>query len=311
MESDLDKIVYMSVEEGFLESSQDSYLTSKRIVRKISELVTLFLVHPADYDLNSMKIKNVYLFEGEKLKQEKNSHIPQGDMFIIYGDETSKNVGLDFGRSQYAFLKKLQEQGNFKHFFNTPQAEENTMKDALVEFSKNHILQIADTFRFNDYETTEDMLHKYGSLVLKPIFGCRGSGVHLIHRLDDLQKLDVGLDFIKGNYVLQEPLQGPEKRLVLLGGSLLCSRVHYNRKTPWNQDNKQETYVYTPSDRELELSQKIAEKAGLELAGIDFIGEKVNEINGTGSGLVIYNHHNELLYDKSDAFVQRVISNLK
>ena len=126
--------------------------------------------------------------------------------------------------------------------------------------------------------------------------------------MDDLLKLNLeeGSD-----YILQEPLVGPETRIVLLGDDFLCSRIHYSRKTPWGQDNPQKTYSHHPSKKELEISYAIKDKISTDLIGVDFIGHKVNEVNGTGTGIKIFDHNYEELYDKTPQFVDFVNQKLE
>jgi glutathione synthase/RimK-type ligase-like ATP-grasp enzyme len=304
-------IVYMSVEQGFLDSSPNLYMSSKRITEKLDNLVNLSLVYPSDYSLETMSIQASYTLANRTLERKSGHHLPRGDLFIIYGDETSKNMGLEFARNQYEFLKRLRNQKSFSNFFNTPESEEKTMKNQLVPLSQDSSLGIARTYNFENYNQAQELLGNYGQVVLKPIFGCRGSGVRLISSIDDLANLGLQEEELKRNYVLQEGLFGDEKRIVLLDGNLLCSRIHKNRRTPWNSNMPQQTFVYQPSLQELDVSRKIASELGLTLAGVDFIGDKVNEINGTGTGIVIPDHTGKLLYDKTDVFVQKVMELLK
>ncbi|MBT7903167.1 hypothetical protein HN587_04860 [Candidatus Woesearchaeota archaeon] len=305
--------VYFSVEEGFQNYPEEFYRTSRRILSKLSDITDLFLVVPGDYNLEKGTIKKAFRFlSPTQLQQILGEHQPEGDMFIIYGDETSKNIGLEFAKRQYQFLQNLKSEGAFKQFLNEPETEEATLKDRLVELSKDPSLNIAETIRYTSRDQTKRLIQKYGGqIILKPIFGCRGSGVTIVTSLDDLFAQVNSEDELKRDYILQEPLDGSEVRVVLLDDQLLCSRVHHNRKTPWDTTRSQTTYDHSPTTDELEITSRISTQVGAYLIGVDFIGPKVNEINGTGTGLVIYDHTGNLIYDKTDEFVRHVMSTIQ
>ena len=301
------KRIYMSVEEGFEKSPPNLYRTSKSIINKLNNIYDLFLVHPGDYDIETLTIKQAFKIKpSSKLEKVLDSHEPRGDLFIIYGDETSKNIGFEFAEQQYDFLEKIESSGNFSKFLNKPGTEKNTLKNCLVDLSKDISFGIASTFKIEHLSEIKEYVKNYGSIIAKPIFGCRGSGVFKIESSNNLEYIfeNKSID----DYVFQEPLAGPEKRVVLLNGELLCSRIHYDRETPWSSSDSQKTYVYQPNDFELEVSKLISKTISADIIGVDFIGDKINEINGTGTALITYDHNDNLLYDKTDDFVKLVSS---
>ena len=305
------KTVFMSVEEGFLESPPNVYMTSKRLTHSLSGLVDLRLVHPSDYCINDMSIRMVYRREGERLIPLGEHITPSGDLFIIYGDETSKARGVDFGRKQYALLKRLQDLRRFNHFLNPPHAEENTMKDMLVNLYAEGFTHIPFTAHFSGLWDLTESLKEYSQLVAKPIFGCRGTGIRIIKTEQEAEDLAKRIDDLFKEYVFQEVLDGPEKRIVILNRQLLCSRIHFERETPWRKSSSQRTEIYKPTQEEIEISIKLSERLGLTLAGIDFIGSKINEINGTGTGLALNDHNGNLLYDHTPNLVSFIMDLLK
>ncbi len=301
----------MSVEKDFHLAPPKLYRTSRKIIEKLNDISDLTLVHPGDYDISSGRILAGHKSLGPtKIKQVLGPHVPEGDMFIIYGDETSKNVGLDFARNQYKFLRNLKQNGNFSAFYNEPETEERTLKDALVELSKDDSLCIAKSYFFQNDEQVNQMLSTYGSVFLKPIFGCRMAGVQKISSLDDLKNLNIPESELQGNYILQEPLVDPEnteKRIIILDGNHLVSRTHFDRNKPWETSYNQKTAVYNPTEKEIEVSKNIASRIGGYLVGVDFIGSKVNEVNGTGTAVKTHLPDETLLYDKTDEVVKSIL----
>ena len=268
----------------------------KQLIEK--DNVELVVVHPRDYNNEKGTIKRGYRFvNSSRIEEILKEHKPEGDMFIIFGDETSKNIGLDFAKKQYDFLDNLKKNKNFRYFFNNPDAEKSTLKSYLIEISKDASFGVARTYSFENRDSISRLLDQYGTIIMKPIFGCRGAGVRKLSSIEDIFKIPD--DVLKADYIFQEPLEGDEKRVVILDNEFLCARIHKNRKTPWNQNNNQETFRYVPTSNELEIARKLGVQINADIIGVDFIGDKVNEINGTGTGLKIIDHNGNLLYDHS------------
>ncbi len=309
----MNKIVYMSVEEGFEKTPVDKKYETSRLVMELLNArpdVDLVLVHPGDYNLNDGSINRAFDFVNPTtIKQSKSSHFPSGDMFIIYGDETSKNAGLDFGRNQYSFLKNLKQNNSFSYFFNEPETEELTLKDGLIKLSIDDSLPVAKTVYFDSFDQTKELINQYGSIIIKPIFGCAGAGVNKLSLIEDIFNLDVSENDLQGNYVLQEPLFGDETRITLLDGKFLWSMRHQNRSAPWAKNEKHSSNFYQPNEEELNSARKISDAVGAYLIGVDFIGTKVNEINGTGTGMSRnYKGGSPILDLHANKFVERIIS---
>ncbi|MBU0758376.1 MAG: hypothetical protein KKF44_09985 [Nanoarchaeota archaeon] len=294
----------MSVEEGFEKSPEHNYRSSKTIIGKLQSIVDLTLVHPGDYDLESGEILAGYTWDGgPELTQTHGRHIPTGDLFIIVGDETSKNIGVTLGRKQYAFLKGLEERGSFRHFVNRPSTEEMTLKDALIDLGRDRMLNVAKTFLYESDAQVDGLLQQYGALIVKPIFGCRGVGVQRIESLDDLETAQIP-DCRREEHILQEHLPGPEIRIILLGGQLIASRICYDREPPWKPANKYRADVHFPTRFELSIAERIQRTLDADLIGVDLIGSKVSEINGMGTGTRTYAPDGRLLYDRTDDVVE-------
>lgn len=299
--------VYMSIEKGFLDSPPNAYRSSKRIVPKLNDLVNLHLVHPSDYLFGTSEILKSYKYHAGRLVEYQSRHQPEGDIFIIYGDETSKNHGVDFGREQYAFLRNLRARGLFNRFINDPNTEELMMKDALVNLCKEPALSVASTFCIPIQSEMKQLIEQYGYLILKPKFGCRSTGVKKITSLHDVQNIDFGQ--LRNNYVLQEPLDGPEVRVVILEGEFLFAR-HDENLHPWDNPKDAFTKVGEPNNFQITTAKNIATRVKADIIGIDFIGCKVYELNGTGTGLVICNQLGQELVDYTSHFVDWIMGKL-
>jgi len=291
----------MSVEEGFEKTPESKYRTSKKIISLLNEKYDLFLVNPADYSMSNLEINRAFKFDGSNLTQVLNKHQPEGDMFIIYGDETSKNKGIEFGRAEYKFLKQLEKSGNFGYFFNRPSTEEATLKDNLVALHRTYPDLVAKTFFYENEDQMKSEFKKNEFLVIKPIFGCASAGVKKITSIGDLENIATK-EILQKNYVFQEPLQGPEVRVILLDKTYLGSRQDINYQ-PWAVSPALTT-MGNPSSQQIVESKELASHLGADILGVDFMGSKVYEINGTGTGLIAVNQKGNLLFDYTSNFLK-------
>ncbi len=303
----------MSVDKNFEQAPPHKYRSSKKVVELLSQEHDLILVHPGDFHPQEAAVSRSFRYlEPGKLEIIPRKHLPEGDLFIVYGDETSKNPGLDFGRQFYSSLRNLRRQERFPYFLNDPDAEEATLKDYLAELYEQGDFSVAATFHYLNKENSQRLLEKHGQLVFKPIFGCGSAGVHKISSLDELDELDrLGSEEeVRKNYAIQELLNGSEIRVIILGGEFLCSREDINYH-PWSDRKTLMTKVGNPTAFQIDTSQRIAQRLKADLVGVDFIGDKVYEINGTGTGLIAYDENCRLLFDRTPEFVDYVNRILK
>jgi glutathione synthase/RimK-type ligase-like ATP-grasp enzyme len=296
--------IYMSVEEGF-EKNRVPYRSSNKIARAIQERGhDLHLVKPKGYDLDALTVEASYQFRNvmeDELLKKTGRHTPEGDLFIIYGDETSKSPGLDFGLMQYEFLRQLESTGLIGRFFNRPDAEAKTIKPWLAEqYAKGALdgLPVAATYTPISLDEVRHLLTEHHELVLKPSFGCRSTGVRKIR---DVSELSDGEQNNLRDIVLQEVIEskGVEGRIAVLDGNILFTTKYFNFSAPWEKQTEYDAKESEFSSEQIEASLTLLGITGLDFGGVDWIGDKINEINGTGTGVIGRNAKGETTYDYS------------
>ena len=230
------KILMSADSEAFDINKREAYDTTLCLIRKMQHRGhDLLLVYPTDYDLdNPPKTKKVRYIKGElmidsaddgisayrflgpapEISQE--DVVPDGDLFLVFGDGEMTGEMDDVVDDQYSFLKSLRDAGTIGRFLNDPDAEERTIKSALIGIDKN--IPVGITYQPQTMDELEYLLKHNAFLVKKPVFGCKGRGVEKIS-IDNYQ--DVDLD----NSVFQEVLEGPEKRIILFNKNLMVSRM--------------------------------------------------------------------------------------
>ncbi|MFP4189533.1 MAG: RimK family alpha-L-glutamate ligase [Candidatus Woesearchaeota archaeon] len=295
------KKAYLSIRED-IEQVPEHKSSDHTFAQRLNEMYDLHLVHPCEYDLETLTVGASYQYESpdkKTLKQPR--HTPEGDLFIIFSDGSNRNRGLDFALREYEFLNTLKQENMFQYFFNEPETEEKTLKSGLIELSENDDM-IAETQSFTK-ENVEEMTGKYGSVVAKPIFGSQMAGVQLLHSLDDIKG---DISYFEENYVLQEPLEGYEKRIVVMDGRPLFSRIHKDRPNPWRESTNPTVELYSPTPDEMAVALRTADRIGAYLAGVDFIGDKVNEVNGSGTGIYFKDDNTGEYIDKTPDLVDYI-----
>ena len=91
------------------------------------------------------------------------------------------------------------------------------------------------------------------------------------------------------DYCFQPYLSGDEKRLWFAGGRFVAGRKTRGRRTPWSGSAADfDVYPYDNAGIEgfaadLEAAERLCALCGLDVGAIDFIGDKINEINGGGT----------------------------
>lgn len=137
-------------------------------------------------------------------------------------------------------------------------------------------------------------------MILKPLGGYGGSGVIVLEKRA-LENINSLLDFyIEGKeqkqyVILQEYVEGAEQgdiRILLLNGEPIGAM----RRIPANGDIRSNVHAggsvvkHIPSKKELEICKKIGPRLvrdGLNLVGIDIIGEKLIEVNVLSPGGIV------------------------
>ena len=97
---------------------------------------------------------------------------------------------------------------------------------------------------------------------------------------------DGGTDL--GDYCFQPYMPGDEKRLWFIDGKLAAARTSHGRATPWSdRASDYAVSVYDSQDERFDAdvtaAKRLCEISGLTVGSIDFIGDRINEINGCGT----------------------------
>jgi hypothetical protein len=118
-----------------------------------------------------------------------------------------------------------------------------------------------------------------------------------------------------GDYCFQPYVAGDEKRLWFAGARCVAGRVCHGRATPWSP-RAADHYVtsYGPDvpgfAADLEAAERLIEVSGLDVGSVDFIGDRINEINGCGTIFTEYRNW-QCIVDARPALVTYLVGLLK
>lgn len=298
------------------------FSTMRRLVKWLDGCCDLLVVPVTGYDFKRCTVTTYKRTTAGGFKKT-GTATPRADLWIVYSDGfylDHRTLGFklrrDYFNAQLAFHQQQLETGRVRLLINSPAAEAKTLKSwlATLDFQK---LRVIPTYLFSSIAEVYDFQRARGTIVAKLNWGGAGDGVE---RLGDeaavrsfQSKLEQYSDRDLSDYCFQIYCRGDEKRFWFTGGQFMGARIIHGRETPWSGDADDfRVDVYDPDSssafaRDLADAQRVCDLSGIQLGSIDFIGGRVNEINGSGTVLTTYRYR-KMIMDTRPAFLQYVVS---
>lgn len=224
---------------------------------------------------------------------------PEGDLWFVYSDGYYLNhrrfgfhLRRDYFKAQLEFHQKHLDAGSVSLLVNHPESEARTLKSwfATLNFKKTRVIP---TYVFKSVDEVYDFQKKESSIVAKSIWGGGGTEVEWLKDEQAVRKFQNKLkkrsDRDLSDYCFQIFCQGDEKRLWFAGGEFVAGRKYRGRETPWEDWNEKcRISAYNKSAHQgfaedLAAAQQMCKLSGISVGAIDFIGSRINEINGCGT----------------------------
>ncbi|MBA2733715.1 MAG: hypothetical protein H0U54_12575 [Acidobacteria bacterium] len=247
---------------------------------------------------------------------------PEGDLWLVYSDGyylDHRRFGFrlrrDYFNAQIDFHQTQLSRGSVSLMVNQPESEARTLKSWLASLSFKK-MRVIPTHIFNSIDEVYDFQRKKRSIVVKPIWGGASTEVQLL--IDEAMvrkfhnKLKKHSDRDLSDYCFQGYCQGDEKRLWFVGGKFVAGRKYRGRETPWEDWNEKcRLTAYNKSSHrgfagDLAAAQYICELSGISVGAIDFIGDRINEINGCGTVMTTMDQR-RLFVDTRPAFINYLL----
>ncbi len=278
-------------------------MTQRSLATALDRHADLLLTPAGDYDFARGLVRAYRRISGGKF-EEVGMIAPAADLWIVYSDgyyldHRARGFARrrDFFRAQIDFHQRQLEAGNVGRVVNEPAVEVKTLKSWLASLDSTEY-GVIPTRLFSAIEEVYALQRDAGAIVAKLDWGGAGGGVHRllsereVRRFQQRLAADAAHDL--GDYCFQPYCPGDEKRMWFAGGRFVAGAQWHGCKTPWSgRADDYAVYPYHSAGVEgfaadLEAAERLCGLCGLNVGSIDFIGARINEINGCGTIFTVY-----------------------
>lgn len=298
------------------------FSTMRRLVRLLDACCDLRLVPVSGYDFKRGRVAT-YRRRQDGSFAKAGIVAPRADLWIVYSDgfyldhrAFGFKLRRDYFNAQLSFHQKQLRNGNVRLLINSPEAEARTLKSwlASLDFQK---LSIVPTYLFSNLSEVYDFGRAHGTIVAKLNWGGAYVGVERLRGEAAVREFERQLrqcrDRDLSDYCFQTYCRGDEKRFWFAGGKCIGARIIHGRETPWSGDaNDFWVGAYDAGTsrafaRDMAAARRVYDLSGMSIGSVDFIGGRINEVNGGGTVLTTYDY-NKMIIDNRPAFLEYVLS---
>ena len=237
----------------------------------------LQVINPSDISENSGEIFSKRAFNFNKsqgLYGEKTNSSLSGDVFFVYdlGEEEGLDVSQNFLKSLYGLEKQ------YLHVLNSAESTSYEFKPK----QKSLDLPWIPGFEVNSKLDLVSLIQSGEKIIAKPIMGFGGQGISFLDKLKDIEPLvEKGLsNFFYEKFVPADE----ERRYIFLNNQNIVKRVCKREGFPGKEKTSSVDFIEGISE-EIETARKIVSNTGMFFCAIDFRGNYLLEINGSGTGM--------------------------
>ncbi len=197
-----------------------------------------------------------------------------GDVFFVYnlGEQEGPNVSENFLKSLYS----LENQ-----YFSVLNSAESTSYEFKPK-QKSLDLPWIPEFKVKSKSNLISLLKSGKQIIAKPVIGLGGQGIVF---LNDLKKVD--FIFKKGlsNFFYEQFVPADEeRRYIFLDNQYVIGRKCGKFGLP-GEEHFSSVNLMEGIPKEIELARKIVKDTGMFFCAVDFRGDYLLEINGSGTGV--------------------------
>ena len=290
------KRVLITVGPGLIAGKR--HATQRSIVTALHDRVDLRVVPVDGYSWSDGRVRAYKRTRGGRFEAV-GMIVPAADLWIVYSDGyylDHRALGFgrrrDFFQALMAFHQRGIDSGRISRVVNQPCVEARTLKSWFAGLDAE-AYRIIPTYRFCSIDEVHDFQKQQLAIVAKIDWGGGGNGAQRLRSEEDVHRFAAELaadaDRDLHDYCFQPYLPGDEKRLWFVGGRFVAGRKSHGRPTPWSDSTADyAVHRYDEEDgaefrADLAAASRLCQFAGLEVGSIDFIGERINEINGCGT----------------------------
>lgn len=262
----------------------------------------LKVVHPNDLFRKSEKIfaRKTFKFNEWVFSLEKENSELFGDVFFVYSldEERGYNTSKRFIDSLYDL------ENQFNCVFNSAECTSYEYKP------KQKTLENLPWIPGFDIKTTQDLSSLIASgerIIAKPKIGACGQGVVFLEKEEDVKKIQDITEFLFEKYIYADE----ERRYIFLDNQCVIRRRIKKVGFP-GKEKCINVDLMEGNEKELNIARYIVSSLKMFYGAVDFRGDYLLEINGSGTGVAPPTVANKVdLYNLSDSIVQAVERRLR
>lgn len=310
--------VFLTVNPRLVEGAR--FQTVRALVTAIDRLAELVVVPLDRIDFARGRVQGWRRLPGGRFEPI-GMLMPRGALWINYSDGFYlDHAALGFASpgaflaAQHALYREALASGRVARVVNSVAAEQATLKLWLAGPGRrlpgvipSHRLAVgpAATLRMR----LERLRARHGALVVKPNWGGAGQGVVRVDSsaaagaFAERHAADPAHAHALDDWCVQPLVDGPEKRFWFTGDHCVDARILVRRPRPWETEvtrsERIERYWFPKAaganprgaaqfHADLRVATAVWARSGLEVGCVDFIGDRVNEINGAGTTFTQY-----------------------
>ena len=271
-------------------------MTPRALATALDPHVDLVVIPAGAYDFGKRRVRGYRRTRGGRFEPI-GDIAPAADLWIVYSDGyylDHRALGFtrrrDFFDAQLAFHQQSLDSGAVGRIVNPPAVEARTLKSWLATLQPDDY-GVIPTHVFASIDEVHDLVQRERAIVAKPDWGGAAHGVARLSCEKDIADFTGRLaeaGETLADYCFQPYRTGDEKRFWFAGGRFVAARTMHGRSTPWSAtaddyDVRRYDTAVAGFAADLAAAQRLCERAALEIGSIDFIGERINEINGGGT----------------------------
>ncbi|MAE13188.1 hypothetical protein CMO92_01365 [Candidatus Woesearchaeota archaeon] len=258
------------------------YFSTKTLLsRFVTRGDTVAIVHPEDIQNQEKKVtfKKLFTFHPpNRLEEADPSSFQQGNFFLVrqFGEN------LESEKFVHRFITALScLENQFYLVMNTASATKYELKN----IQKTLDIPFIPAFDINTPADLESVVASGEKIIAKPFTGFMGRGIEFFDSVESVYRVFNNGRTPQG-YCFERYIPATmETRIVFIDGSIPFARPRMVEGPPGKE--KAAGYSLTqPTSNQRTITQQVIEQTGMQFGSVDFRGEFVLEINGSGLGLV-------------------------
>ncbi len=275
----------------------------------------VYFVKPSDFVLGSLdhNCKAIYSANmssvgndfGINLIKKESDLILKADLMLLRflsDDSNSEN-----SNAEREFLKKCRDQGNIGTIINAPESMEFVLKKNI---SILRDVPLPEVYNISSVPDLTYLLKEEDKVVVKSDKSFHGLGVFYVSSDGFASDTNLYLDMLKNiqNYsFFKYNNSNIEKRITFVDNKIVYTRALLKPK-PWEGGVSVplSESTYYASNNEVEIVKSIIDQTGLFIGSVDFLGNEINELNGSGIGTYWY-RNGKKKYDITAELVGAII----